>query len=206
VERCTRTSPTYSESAQHRTVPLVRIRTFDTILIFVAVLIISISSFFTFSRHNFSVVQRRRPHARCSKRCTNFLLIDFVLQSFCCVDKKGVLSWPNPTAEKVFILTSVNDGGTQQQQQHSSAHRPSHPSRHHSKRPSTAVATDILHTCTSWRDSCSAGDDLTHAKRVHRTRGNHTFHSAGLRLVYMSTVLQLRFKRRQFSTLKCLLT
>ena len=23
----------------------------------------------------------------------------------CCVDKKGVLSWPNPTAEKVFFLS-----------------------------------------------------------------------------------------------------
>lgn len=26
-------------------------------------------------------------------------------QSFCCVDKKGVLSWANPTAEKVFFMT-----------------------------------------------------------------------------------------------------
>ena len=26
------------------------------------------------------------------------------LQSYCCVDKKGILSWPNPTAEKVFFL------------------------------------------------------------------------------------------------------
>lgn len=25
-------------------------------------------------------------------------------QVLCCVDKKGVLSWPNPTAEKVFFL------------------------------------------------------------------------------------------------------
>ena len=30
----------------------------------------------------------------------------FVLQSLCCVDKKGILSWPNPTAEKVFFLSS----------------------------------------------------------------------------------------------------
>ena len=27
-----------------------------------------------------------------------------IFQSFCCVDKKGILSWPNPTAEKVFFL------------------------------------------------------------------------------------------------------
>ncbi|KAK3891362.1 hypothetical protein Pcinc_004755 [Petrolisthes cinctipes] len=25
------------------------------------------------------------------------------LQNLCCVDKKGVLSWPNPTTEKVFF-------------------------------------------------------------------------------------------------------
>lgn len=26
------------------------------------------------------------------------------LQALCCVDKKGLLSWPNPAAEKVFFL------------------------------------------------------------------------------------------------------
>jgi hypothetical protein len=26
----------------------------------------------------------------------------------CCVDKKGILSWPIPVAEKVFFLTSKN--------------------------------------------------------------------------------------------------
>ena len=30
--------------------------------------------------------------------------ITIFLQSFCCVDKKGILSWPNPTAEKVFFM------------------------------------------------------------------------------------------------------
>ncbi|XP_063445351.1 transmembrane protein 94-like [Mytilus trossulus] len=28
------------------------------------------------------------------------------ITSLCCVDKKGILSWPNPTAEKVFFLSS----------------------------------------------------------------------------------------------------
>lgn len=27
-------------------------------------------------------------------------------KALCCVDKKGILSWPNPTAEKVFFLTN----------------------------------------------------------------------------------------------------
>ena len=32
-----------------------------------------------------------------------------VLQSFCCMDKKGILSWPNPTIEKVFFLANKQD-------------------------------------------------------------------------------------------------
>lgn len=41
-----------------------------------------------------------------------FLLFILVLGSvtaLCCVDKKGILSWPNPTAEKVFILRDAAD-------------------------------------------------------------------------------------------------
>ena len=30
----------------------------------------------------------------------------FIFQSLCCIEKKGILSWPNPTAEKVFFLTN----------------------------------------------------------------------------------------------------
>lgn len=30
--------------------------------------------------------------------------LNFFLKALCCVDKKGILSWPNPTAEKVFFL------------------------------------------------------------------------------------------------------
>lgn len=35
-----------------------------------------------------------------------YLIIIIILQALCCVDKKGILSWPNPTAEKVFFLKS----------------------------------------------------------------------------------------------------
>ena len=43
--------------------------------------------------------------------CVNWLVILLfvlkpILQALCCVDKKGILSWPNPTAEKVFFLRS----------------------------------------------------------------------------------------------------
>ena len=29
-----------------------------------------------------------------------------VFQSLCCIDKKGILSWANPSAEKVFFFSS----------------------------------------------------------------------------------------------------
>ena len=46
------------------------------------------------------------------------------LQSFCCVDKKGILSWPNPTAEKVFFLTteSIDESHTSSHQSAESGH------------------------------------------------------------------------------------
>lgn len=52
-------------------------------------------------------------------RTANLVQVLGNMTSFCCVDKKGVLSWPNPTAEKVFILTS-------QQSSHSTHHRSKH--------------------------------------------------------------------------------
>lgn len=32
-----------------------------------------------------------------------------IRQALCCVDKKGILSFPNPTAEKVFFLRDPSD-------------------------------------------------------------------------------------------------
>ncbi|XP_053665688.1 transmembrane protein 94 [Anopheles marshallii] len=32
------------------------------------------------------------------------------ITALCCVDKKGILSWPNPTAEKVFFLRNAREG------------------------------------------------------------------------------------------------
>ena len=31
-----------------------------------------------------------------------------IFQNFSCIDKKGVLSWPNPTAEKILLFKNVN--------------------------------------------------------------------------------------------------
>ncbi|RWS16661.1 uncharacterized protein B4U79_14914 [Dinothrombium tinctorium] len=39
-------------------------------------------------------------------RSSNVLQVLGSITTLCCVDKKGILSWPNPTADKVFFLTS----------------------------------------------------------------------------------------------------
>lgn len=40
-------------------------------------------------------------------RSTNIIQVLGSVTAFCCVDKKGILSWPNPTPEKVFFLRDV---------------------------------------------------------------------------------------------------
>lgn len=46
-------------------------------------------------------------------RSSNVVQVLGSITAFCCVDKKGILSWPNPTAEKVFILRDANDDTSQ---------------------------------------------------------------------------------------------
>ncbi|XP_076621551.1 transmembrane protein 94-like protein l(2)k05819 isoform X4 [Colletes latitarsis] len=41
-------------------------------------------------------------------RSANILHVLGSVTALCCVDKKGILSWPNPTAEKVFFLRNSN--------------------------------------------------------------------------------------------------
>ncbi|XP_014604302.1 PREDICTED: uncharacterized protein KIAA0195 isoform X1 [Polistes canadensis] len=41
-------------------------------------------------------------------RSANILHVLGSVTALCCVDKKGILSWPNPTAEKVFFLHNSN--------------------------------------------------------------------------------------------------
>lgn len=41
-------------------------------------------------------------------RSTNVVQVLGSVTALCCVDKKGILSWPNPTAEKVLILRDAN--------------------------------------------------------------------------------------------------
>lgn len=42
-------------------------------------------------------------------RSTNIIQVLGSVTAFCCVDKKGILSWPNPTPEKVFFLRDIAD-------------------------------------------------------------------------------------------------
>lgn len=43
-------------------------------------------------------------------RTANLLHVFGSITALCCVDKKGILSWPNPTADKIFFLTAQNQG------------------------------------------------------------------------------------------------
>lgn len=42
-------------------------------------------------------------------RSSNVVQVFGSVTAFCCIDKKGILSWPNPTAEKVFFLRDSAD-------------------------------------------------------------------------------------------------
>lgn len=45
-------------------------------------------------------------------RSANVVQVLGSITALCCVDKKGILSWPNPTAEKVFFLRDAAAAGT----------------------------------------------------------------------------------------------
>ena len=47
-------------------------------------------------------------------RSSNILQVLGSITALCCVDKKGILSWPNPTADKLFFLTSKKNKLTKQ--------------------------------------------------------------------------------------------
>lgn len=57
-------------------------------------------------RHN--LISCLKGDGRFVTRTSNLLHVLGSVSTICCVDKKGILSWPNPTAEKVFFLRSPN--------------------------------------------------------------------------------------------------
>lgn len=50
-----------------------------------------------------------RGDSRLLGRSANVVQVLGSITALCCVDKKGILSWPNPTAEKVFFLRDAAD-------------------------------------------------------------------------------------------------
>ncbi|XP_055633358.1 transmembrane protein 94 isoform X2 [Toxorhynchites rutilus septentrionalis] len=46
-------------------------------------------------------------------RSANVVQVLGTITALCCVDKKGILSWPNPTAEKVFFLRNASNDENQ---------------------------------------------------------------------------------------------
>lgn len=53
-------------------------------------------------------------------RSTNIIQVLGTISAFCCVDKKGILSWPNPTPEKVFFLKDEEENKTSKDSSQSS--------------------------------------------------------------------------------------
>ncbi|XP_037809447.1 transmembrane protein 94 isoform X1 [Lucilia sericata] len=47
-------------------------------------------------------------------RSANVVQVLGSITALCCVDKKGILSWPNPTAEKVFFLHDTDDNNLEE--------------------------------------------------------------------------------------------
>ncbi|KAK9888015.1 hypothetical protein WA026_000299 [Henosepilachna vigintioctopunctata] len=56
---------------------------------------------------NFFAILRGDPEIMA--RSANILHVLGSVTALCCVDKKGILSWPNPTAEKVFFLHNKDE-------------------------------------------------------------------------------------------------
>ncbi|XP_015590634.1 transmembrane protein 94 isoform X3 [Cephus cinctus] len=95
---------------------------------------------------------------RMMSRSANILHVLGSVTALCCVDKKGILSWPNPTAEKVFFLRNASamsrasstvslekqsDTATQNEQAKPESHRTTYV--HHDMSHSVAEVLDLTH-------------------------------------------------------------
>lgn len=75
-------------------------------------------------------------------RSTNIIQVLGSISAFCCVDKKGILSWPNPTPEKVFFL---KDSAEESSRSSSDSSLNSDLSDQNAKLGVTAEVLDITH-------------------------------------------------------------
>lgn len=67
-----------------------------------------------FSEVFFNWIRLWRGYSMLLGRSSNVVQVLGSITALCCVDKKGILSWPNPTPEKVFILRDANDLSSQE--------------------------------------------------------------------------------------------
>lgn len=61
----------------------------------------------------FNWIRLWRGYSMLLGRSSNVVQVLGSITALCCVDKKGILSWPNPTPEKVFILRDATDHNSQ---------------------------------------------------------------------------------------------
>ncbi|XP_017026173.1 transmembrane protein 94 isoform X1 [Drosophila kikkawai] len=85
-------------------------------------------------------------------RSANLVQVLGSISALCCVDKKGILSWPNPTAEKVFFLHNTEDephedgmGGSQSSSQSDSDDGPDVDEDLNKERGIVAEVLDLTH-------------------------------------------------------------
>lgn len=74
-------------------------------------------------------------------RSTQIIQVLGTVTAFCCVDKKGILSWPNPTPEKVFFLRDATDSNSKS----SECSLDSDNSEQHAKVGVVAEVLDLTH-------------------------------------------------------------
>lgn len=61
----------------------------------------------------FNWIRLWRGYSMLLGRSSNVVQVLGSVTALCCVDKKGILSWPNPTPEKVFILRDSEEMGAE---------------------------------------------------------------------------------------------
>ncbi|KAH8413530.1 hypothetical protein KR009_011998 [Drosophila setifemur] len=83
-------------------------------------------------------------------RSANLVQVLGSISALCCVDKKGILSWPNPTAEKVFFLHNSDeaqheDGSGSQSSSESESDEAPDVDEDHKERGIVAEVLDLTH-------------------------------------------------------------
>lgn len=90
-------------------------------------------------------------------RTANLLHVFGSITALCCVDKKGILSWPNPTADKVFFLTAPNSDHSKDGEHHNHHHN------HHHQQQNTEIdsyAEDVAGNAEQSRE-------IMHEENIH---------------------------------------